>query len=69
MNPNGVIITDHIKFPGLVGNRTSDLSKNLNSLVEKIEEYNEFLRDNKEFTTKFYEIGDGLSLSYRNEER
>ncbi len=69
LNPNGVIITDNIKFHGLVGNRTSDLSKNLNSLVEKIEEYNEFLRDNKEFTTKFYEIGDGLSLSYRNEER
>lgn len=69
LNPHGVIITDNIKFHGLVGNRTSDLSKNLNSLVEKIEDYNEFLKNNEEFTTKFYEIGDGLSLSFRNEDK
>ena len=69
LNPNGVIITDNINFHGLVGNRTSDMSKNLNSLVSKIEDYKEFLKDNKEFTTKFYDIGDGLSISYRNENR
>lgn len=69
LNPNGVIITDNINFHGLVGNRTSDMSKNLNSLVSKIEDYKEFLKDNKEFTTKFYDIGDGLSISYRNETR
>ena len=42
------------------------MSKNLNSLVSKIEDYIEFLKTNKEFTTKFYDIGDGLSISYRN---
>lgn len=67
LNPNGVIITDNINFHGLVGNRSEDMSKNLNSLVSKIEDYIEFLRTNKEFTTKFYDIGDGLSVSYRNE--
>lgn len=66
LNPNGVIITDNINFHGLTGNRTEDMSKNLNSLVSKIENYIEFLKSNKEFTTKFYDIGDGLSISYRN---
>ena len=66
LSPTGVIITDNIKFHGLVGNRTEDMSKNLNSLVSKIENYIEFLKTNKEYTTKFYDIGDGLSISYRN---
>lgn len=65
LSPNGVIITDNINFHGLVGNRTEDMSKNLNSLVSKMEDYIEFLKANKEFTTKFYDIGDGLSISYR----
>lgn len=66
LNPNGVIITDNINFHGLVGNRDETMSKNLNSLVSKIEDYIEFLKTNKDFKTKFYEIGDGLSVSFRN---
>ena len=66
LSPNGVIISDNINFHGLVGNRDESMSKNLNSLVSKIENYIEFLKTNKEFTTKFYDIGDGLSVSYRN---
>lgn len=66
LNPNGVIITDNINFHGLVGNRDETMSKNLNSLVSKIEDYIDFLKTNKDFKTKFYEIGDGLSVSFRN---
>ena len=36
------------------------------SLIAKIEKYIEFLKSNKEFTTKFYDICDGLSVSFRN---
>ena len=36
---------------------------NLKSLVEKIESYIEFLKNNPEFDTKFLDIGDGLSIS------
>lgn len=66
LSPNGVIITDNINFHGLVDHRDDSMSKNLNSLVSKIENYIEFLKSNKEFTTKFLDIGDGLSVSYRN---
>lgn len=66
LSPNGVIITDNINFHGLVGNRDESMSKNLNSLVSKIENYIDFLKSNTEYTTKFYDIGDGLSVTYRN---
>lgn len=69
LSPGGVIITDNINFHGLVGNRNEDMSKNLNSLVSKIEDYIEFLKTNQEFTTKFYDIGDGLSVSYKKDEK
>ncbi len=68
LSPKGVIISDNINFHGLVGHRDETLSKNLNSLVSKIEDYIEFLKNNTEFTTKFYDIGDGLSVSYRNDD-
>lgn len=68
LNPNGTIITDNINFHGYVG-QSSKLDKgNLKSLVEKIEKYIEFLKTNPEFDTKFYDIGDGLSVStWKNE--
>ncbi len=63
LNPNGVIITDNIKFHGYVGT-SSQLDKgNLKSLVQKIEGYIQFLKDNTEFETTFKDIGDGLSVS------
>ena len=63
LNPGGVIITDNIKFHGYVG-ESSKLDKgNLKSLVEKIENYVEFLKNNTEFDTEFKDIGDGLAIS------
>lgn len=66
LSPNGIIITDNMNFHGLVNENKESLSKNVNGIIRKIEEYKEYLRENKEFTTKFYDIGDGLSISYRN---
>lgn len=65
LKPNGVIITDNLKFHGYVENKDEIQSENLKNIVNKIEEYVEFLKNNEEFTTKFYDVGDGLSVSYR----
>lgn len=63
LNPNGTIITDNIKFHGYVGESAKLDKGNLKSLVEKIESYVDFLKNNTEFDTKFYDIGDGLAVS------
>lgn len=66
LTQNGVIITDNLNFHGLTKNPEEIQSKNLKALVKKINKYKEFLKNNQEFTTKFYEIGDGISISKRN---
>lgn len=67
--PGGAIITDNLKFHGYVGKSDTIESKNLRQLVTKIENYVEFLKSNEEFETHFYDIGDGLSVSVRKNEK
>lgn len=70
LNPGGVIITDNLKFHGLVKNKDLIKSRNVKGIVNKIEKYIEYLKSNKQYITKFYDIGDGLSVSFkRNEKR
>ena len=69
LNPGGIIITDNLKFHGLVKNKELIESRNVKGLVEKIEKYVDFLKDNDEFVTKFYDIGDGLSVSFRKNDQ
>ncbi|MEG2351666.1 MAG: O-methyltransferase [Bacilli bacterium] len=66
---NGFIITDNIKFHGLVGNEKDNLSRNLRQLVTKIEKYILFLKDNKIFKTRFFDVGDGLAVSKRRKNK
>ena len=65
LNPGGVIITDNLKFHGLVNNKEKIESRNVRGLVNKIEKYIEFLKGNDEYVTRFYDIGDGLSVSFK----
>ncbi len=69
LKDTGTIITDNLKFHGYVGKSEDIESKNLKSLVGKIEDYITFLRENTEFDTKFYDIGDGISVSVRKDEK
>ena len=70
LKEDGAIITDNLKFHGYVGNSSKIDSKNLKGLVEKLEGYVDFLKDNEEFDTVFYDVGDGLSVStWKNEKK
>ncbi len=69
LNPGGVIITDNLKFHGLVKNKDLIKSRNVRGIVNKIEKYIDFLKENKDYVTKFYDIGDGLSVSFRKNEK
>lgn len=65
LTKDGTIITDNLKFHGHVGRSNKIESRNLRSLVKKIEGYIDFLQNNPEFNTKFYDVGDGISVSTR----
>lgn len=67
LKKNGVIISDNLDFHGFVEQEERIESKNLRQLVNKIRNYIDFLKNNAEFTTKFYKIGDGISVSTKNE--
>ncbi len=69
LNDGGYIITDNLNFHGYVGKSDTIESKNLRALVRKIEEYIEFLKVNKEFDTEFLNIGDGISVSKKKDEK
>ncbi len=63
LNNNGAIITDNLSFHGLVEHPENTNNRNTKQLVKKIQKYIKFLNENKEFETKFYKIGDGISIS------
>lgn len=62
LNSNGVIVSDNLDFHGLT-HTNKKLSRNLTQLVRKINNYVYFLKENKEFSSEFYNIGDGIAIS------
>lgn len=68
LKPRGYIITDNINFHGLVNTDKTKLSRNLRQLITKLERYINFLKDNKEFKTRFFQIGDGIAISRKRKE-
>lgn len=62
---NGVIVSDNIYFHGLIEQNERIEKKDLRQLVDKIKKYILFLKDNKEFDTEFFKVGDGLAVSAR----
>lgn len=66
LNDGGTIISDNLDFHGLTKSVSSIKSKNLRSLVKKINNYREYLTANKDFTTKFLKIGDGIAVTKKS---
>ncbi len=66
LTDDGAIITDNLNFHGLTENVDTIKSKNLKALVRKINNYKDFLKENEEFTSLFYNNGDGISVSKKN---
>ena len=62
LKKGGYVVTDNLSFHGLV-NSNQEMSRNLKQLVRKINNYIEFLKSNTSYETKFYDLGDGVSVS------
>ncbi len=69
LKPKGFIVTDNINFHGLTYSDKTKMSKNLRQLITKLEKYINFLNDNKDFKTRFFEIGDGIAISRRRRKK
>lgn len=66
LKPNGVIITDNMKFHGLVKQDLQTIeSKNLRQMIRKIQDYISFLENHPDYDTEFLDVGDGLAISCR----
>ena len=64
LSEDGMILTDNIVFHGCVENQEG-LSRNLRSMVKKIDMYNNYLKDKEDFVTYFLDSGDGLGVSLK----
>jgi predicted O-methyltransferase YrrM len=63
LTEKGVIITDNIYFHGLVEGNDDIKNRNLRGLINKIRSYVDFLKENKQYTTDFIKLGDGLAIT------
>lgn len=68
LSNNGVIVSDNLKFHGLVDTKDKIESRNVRQLVRKLKNYIEFLENNEEFETTFYDLGDGVAISRKKEQ-
>ncbi len=68
LSDEGVIVSDNLKFHGLVDTTEHIESRNVRQLVRKLKNYVEFLENNEEFDTTFYDLGDGVAVSKRRKQ-
>lgn len=64
LNNEGFIITDNMYFHGLVQKNEKEIkSRNVRGIVRKIKDYILFLKENENYNTTIYDIGDGIAVS------
>ena len=61
----GAIITDNLSFHGMVEDLSLTHNYSTIKMMRKIRRFINFLKQNKEFNTTFYDIGDRISVSVR----
>lgn len=64
--PDGVIISDNLSFHGMVEDFSLTKSKDTIRMLKKIKKYVEFLKTNPDYTTEFFTVGDGISVTRKN---
>ncbi|MFA6843347.1 MAG: O-methyltransferase [Bacilli bacterium] len=65
----GVVVSDNLLFHGFVNGDQQIMSKNVRGLVRKIKNYREYLQENLEYKTEFFDLGDGMSISIKKENK
>ena len=64
LKPNGIVICDNLRFHDL---DPAKVNRHTKQLLRKIGEFKSFLTNHPDFQTTFYDKGDGMSISQRNQ--
>ena len=62
---NGVVVSDNLSFHGLVEDESKTNNRNTKQLVRKIRKYIDYLKENNNYNTTFYKLGDGVAVSIK----
>lgn len=65
LKPNGIIFSDNLNFHGLTHTKEKIESRNVRGIVRKLNQYIDYLKENKNYETTFLDIGDGISISQK----
>ena len=65
LKQGGVIVTDNLSFHGLVEDESKTTNRNTKQLVRKIRKYIDYLKENNNYKTEFYKLGDGIAISIK----
>ena len=65
LNIGGVVVSDNLSFHGLVEDDSKTNNRNTKQLVRKIRKYIDYLKENDNYKTIFYELGDGVAVSIK----
>ncbi len=65
LKSGGIVICDNMDFHGFLDKDPSTMSRSLRGLVRKLKNFHDFLNNNLNYETKYYNIGDGMSISIK----
>ena len=65
LKKGGIVICDNMSFHGFLDKDPKEMSRSLRGLVRKLKDFHDFLTNNNNYDTTYYEIGDGMSISIK----
>ena len=66
LSENGIIVTDNMKFHGMVDHPEMTENRHTRGLIRRLREYRRFLEGLEDWTTEFLDDkGDGIAVSRR----
>ena len=63
---DGFVLSDNLGFHGMVEGTVEAKSRSTRALVRKIRSYIDYLKDNKNYETTFFDVGDGVAVSKKD---
>ncbi len=68
LSSNGIVVCDNMLFHGLVEDTKNyeNQSRSVRGIIRKLSLFHQTLLENKAFKTSIYTIGDGISISVKN---